>query len=66
MQESELGEKAIANYICRRPMDFKRFGLVVEELEFIVAHRSKLKMSRVKAWKLTEKLFIEAAVVIVS
>ena len=64
----ELGEKPFANYI--RTMNFKRnlamvarFGLVVEEFEFIVAHRSELKLSKVKEWKLIEKLFIEAAVV---
>lgn len=65
----ELGERAFANYI--RTMNFKRnlaqierFELVVEEFDFIVAHRSELKLSKIKEWKVVEKLFIEAAVVV--
>jgi hypothetical protein len=64
----ELGEKPFANYIrmmnFRRNLQVERFELVVEEFDFIVAHRSELKLSKVKDWKIAEKLFIEAAVVV--
>ena len=62
----ELGEKPFANYL--RITNFKRnllqrFGEVVVEFDFIIAHRSELNLARIKDWKDAEKLFVEAAVV---
>ena len=60
---------SISNNITIDQINVKKWALasssilVVEEFEFIVAHRSELKLSKVKEWKLIEKLFIEAAVV---
>ena len=62
----ELGEKPFANYL--RITNFKRnllqrFGEVVVEFDFIIAHRSELNLTRIKDWRDAEKLFVEAAVV---
>ena len=65
----ELGEKPFATYI--RMTNFKRslaalerFERVAEEFEFITAHRSELKLSKIKDWRVIERLIIEAAVVV--